>query len=573
MTIIGACVAGLAALAYLTLKQHKRDGVMLLYLGFFSVWSIGQAMLLLPAWTSDMFAKAAINTAPVMAAILLVFCLRLIRLGFPYVHAMVVAIGGILTLVAWLTSAGEIVAWLDFPKFYRAGRSAWLVWTTLGMYAMALALLSMTKLHAQIDLNRKIRAMRYACAVGLLGYAGFLNIEWIDFGPILALVWPFHPILLVYASLRYESIEINHVAHKFAAWSLFAVVAVGVYLGGAFLYKLSPSPFLGDSFGPLLALSGVALLLTWFNRNLLNAVAERLIYLHKPTSEVDMVDWTERINCVKEQKELREVAQDLLSDFLGQFVGVEIRSLHDYHILSEPRLICERVGSSWRYKLEGWQMANPAQQHAAEKIASLLTERLQMLDTQNATESRANAVAIDRELKTQFDLAGKALDILEKKAEQPQAEWILPIETLSRDVVAELSQEYKIVKQQENLGALLRQIKYVVADNPLDIQCDDTQISWNIDRDKFLQCMSDWVRLCQPHLLCASIQNDANASMLLFEIKPNPAAQSAPTYQAGEIVTVWLRLHRFARAHHLRLGYTQTQASWNLVMRMDVAQP
>lgn len=360
--------------------KQPENKAMMVFLCMVSVWSMGQLLLAVPGDVAAMLGKAFINAMPLLGVSYLHLCLAQTKRGNPHLWRAAYAVAAFISLVAIIDGTGQVEPWLEFERYYSTKQQPWMPVVTGMMFFAGLVLLWTSRHTAKMVLNRQATAMFYASSLGAVGFFGFLfpTMSFRLF-PFPVFVWAAFPVLLAYGSFRYSTIRVNTVAEKIMGWLLLAGSGFLVYVVMLVVVALLGFDTNAGLRWALLFFVAPPVIFAYIKPEPFFALAGKVIYFKNPLTSHQVEQWCTHLDSAKDVDQLRATAQDLISDYLGQFVGVQIATIQPYNIISLPRVLFYKHAGVWAFDLEGWQFANPAYTRGGEMLANLVADKLNTL--------------------------------------------------------------------------------------------------------------------------------------------------------------------------------------------------
>ncbi|WP_417614088.1 ATP-binding protein [Oceanisphaera sp.] len=286
--------------------------------------------------------------------------------------------------ISLMGDGGQIISFGPFSHYFVFSGSGWfnIAYTiVIGVLAHALLLWGW-HIHSG-NRRRSIAAMFAAGAWGLLLASSFifpsLGLYWYPW-PMLLL--PSYVVLLVYGVVRYQMLEVNAWANRALLWILMTLLVLGLI---ALLSSVA------GQFG-MQALANVPNWQLWLYSMLLLTLAlalyqpvcrlvARLIYPGSQLNEQRLDGWLHHLAEARDWPELGAIAEQLLSDQMGQSIRVRLLPvLQVAYPVPGPCIICHYQPSGWQSHLQGFDDVTPSVRLAAEVFASLLTTRCSLLE-------------------------------------------------------------------------------------------------------------------------------------------------------------------------------------------------
>ena len=387
---------GLAALLLAWADRVAGARLLVLFLLGVSSWIVGNE---LPEWAGPQWDRVGMSlmaVAPMASAVFLHFAVTFCRAGWaaPLVRPGYL-LGGTALLGGVLIRPGDYEPYAGLQYVVVPNAVGWassIVWGVLALVGHAV--FTRTWLRARGLPRRQIEAVCASSAFGLMCMAGYgaaaLRLDWYPW-PLLGL--PLYPLILVYGILRYRVLVANAWARRAVAWTMLAVLAVGIVALVPLLPPLADGPAERWVSGALVATACLAL------AGPARRLAERLVYPGSALSARDVQAWRAELSQADTAPELAQSASALLSRRLSLPVAVLIGDGPAPDSPAVPVLRCQEGAGHWTTGLQGWDAAPPGPRHLAELFGGVLAEEAARLQ-------RAQTLAVrERERQLQARLA------------------------------------------------------------------------------------------------------------------------------------------------------------------------
>lgn len=294
-------------------------------------------------------------------------------------------VSGVVTVSSVALTGAELKPWLSFPHFISLQLPGWinLAYTAfLGAIAHLILLQALRVCPA--NQRRSITAM---FIVGGLGFVLAISFIFPSVGlntypyPMLAL--PTYSLLLVYAVVRYQLIEVNRLVNRAVVWLALLIITMlvmSVLLAISTRWgfsELSEVPL-----WQLLTYSSALLLIAGLLYGPAQQFADRLVYPEIRFDQIKIDQWGYKLDNATDWLELSNTMKALWSRNSSTLIDVVINQAP--LSIEQPSFIINQINTNgnerWQCSLEGWKNTTPSEQHLAEIVTSLLPTTCAALD-------------------------------------------------------------------------------------------------------------------------------------------------------------------------------------------------
>lgn len=271
--------------------------------------------------------RILVNMSPLVAAFFVHFTFafteRSNKAGLFFVYIVSIAI----TILAVISSSGELRPWLKFQLFYQYDRGAVLVALATVCYSMFGHLWLLKQSFKAAPKKRKqITAAFLAGAWGLAATSGFaFGFLGLPVFPYPTIFLPFYTLILVYGILRYEFMDINLWARKSLAWGMvvsFLIIAINLTV--SLLIHLGFAELNAVPLYQIWLFSLMVLIFTLLLQRPAVELATRLIYPGSRITGKIIKKWQDILNQAQNYQELSAIATRLMTEHLKESVEIEI---------------------------------------------------------------------------------------------------------------------------------------------------------------------------------------------------------------------------------------------------------
>ncbi|UZE97788.1 ATP-binding protein [Alkalimarinus alittae] len=294
-------------------------------------------------------------------------------------------IAGIVTAGSVALTGAELKPWLTFPHFISLHSPGWinLAYTALlGVIAHLILLQALRVCPA--NQRRSITAMFIVGGLGFVLAISFISPSiGLNTYPYPMLALPTYSLLLVYAVVRYQLVEVNRLVNRAVVWLALLVITMlvmSVFLAISTrwgLTELSEIPL-----WQLLIYSSALLLIAGLLYGPAQQFANRLVYPEIRFDQLKLDQWGYKLDQAKDWLELSDTIKQLWSRNSPTLIDVAINQ--PLLTTEHPAFIINQVNTNdnehWQCKLVGWRNATPSEQHLAEIVTSLLPTTCAALD-------------------------------------------------------------------------------------------------------------------------------------------------------------------------------------------------
>ncbi|WP_250658422.1 sensor histidine kinase [Alkalimarinus coralli] len=309
--------------------------------------------------------------------------------GFPTLYF----ISGMVSAISLALSGAELTQWLEFTTFISLNTAGWV---NLAYTAIIGVVAHLLLLQAQRDCppnqRRSIIAM---FIVGGLGFALSISFVFpsigVNISPYPMLAFPAYGVLLVYAVVRYQLVEVNRFMNRAVVW--LALVTITVLVMSALLALATKWGFSELAHTPvwqLLIYSAALLILAAALYHPAQRFADRLIYPEIRIDQAKLEQWCNQLDQVADWDELKFALNELWSHNSTTPISVMINQTatqSDDPVITQPdtptfiiNTVVSESSEHWKSELTGWQHTTPSEQHLAEVICTLLPAACAALD-------------------------------------------------------------------------------------------------------------------------------------------------------------------------------------------------
>jgi len=391
-------ISSLVLAGLLWLKAVQRAGIRPLVWFCIGVaaWSLGHLFIHIGSFSQARVGHALVNCAPLVAASLTHFMFVFAGHESRFAIRVLYGIAGIATALSLVVGAGRLEQWLAFERFYVMDANGWGVAVVTGLITFLGegVLLRSLRSETSKNLRRQLLSVFIATAGGMISASGvvFASLGWHLF-PYPMLLLPGYSIILVYGILRYEFMDVNVWARQSLAAALLAggiLLAVSLSIVG--VTSLGVTPFadvpLWQTWTFALVVLGLATLL----KRPTSTLATRLVYIGSKLEAEKMTHWRKELDQAKSWKELRLIAETLLSAHMHQPIDAQIIPHAPGIVSAGPQVITRREGVGWVADLQQWEASTPGIRHAAEVFASLFAAAATRLEQALAIAEREKSL-------------------------------------------------------------------------------------------------------------------------------------------------------------------------------------
>lgn len=319
-----------------------------------------------------------VNMSPLVAAFFVHFTFafteRSNKTALFFVYIVSIAI----TILAVISSSGELRPWLEFKLFYQYDRGAILIALGTVCYSMFGHLwLLKQSFKAEPKKRKQITAAFLAGAWGLAATSGFaFGFLGLPIFPYPALLLPFYTMILVYGILRYEFMDINLWARKSLAWGIVvSLLLIAISLTVSLLIHLGFAELNAVPLYQIWLFSFMVLIFALLLQRPASELATRLIYPGSRITGEIIKQWQDKLHEAQSYQELSSIAEKLLNEYLKEPIEIAVNNMPSKapFALNRFSIRCNRTETGWNNTFFGWNEASPGIMHTTEVFGALLT--------------------------------------------------------------------------------------------------------------------------------------------------------------------------------------------------------